>query len=78
MKKVMKQSLNIIAACFSLISGLLWALSAHAQMGILDATGTNADEIAKQLNYISQHENLWAAMGAAGAGIALFLALLFE
>lgn len=74
----MKKLLNIIAAVCSLVSGVLWALSANAQMLILNATGSNAEEVVKKLNFISQYENFWAACGAACAGIALFITLFFE
>ena len=78
MKTIMKRITNIVSAVCCLISGLLWALSAQTQMTASDAIGSNAAEIAAQLNYISQYHNMFSAWGSAAAGIALFCGLLFE
>jgi len=74
MKVVFRKLLGVIAAISSLASGLFWQLSADAQIKSAAATA----EAAKQLATLSVHQNLWAAYGAAIAGLALAIALIFE
>ena len=75
-----KNILAAVAAFASLFSGLFWHLSAKAALDASTATGTapEALEAVRDLTTLSIHNNLWAAYGAAVAGIALAIALALE
>jgi hypothetical protein len=77
-----KNILAAIAAFASLFSGLFWHLSAKAALDVSTATATGTASEAlnavRDLTTLSIHYNLWAAYGAAVAGIALAIALALE
>lgn len=74
MKTIFRKGLGVVAAISSLASGVLWHLSADAQLKSTSA----ALDVAKNLATISAQENLWAAYAAAVAGLALAIALILE
>lgn len=75
-----RKILAAIAAFASLFSGLFWHLSAKAALEAARATGTSSEALqaTHNLELLSLHQGLWAAYGAAVAGIALAVALFLD
>lgn len=71
---MIKRGLSVIAALLSLVSGMLWHISAKQQMDALDASV----EAARKLTELSIQFNVWAAYLAVIIGICLACALYFE
>ncbi|MCV2355409.1 hypothetical protein LNV09_14740 [Paucibacter sp. B2R-40] len=73
-KIIFRKFLGVVAAISSLASGLLWHLSADAQIKSTSA----ALDVAANLATLAAQQNLWAAYAAAVAGLALSIALIVE
>lgn len=80
MKMLLKKILQIGAALLSLISGLLWHLSALAQSSLAELQNLPRVNVStvKVFTLLSLNYNTWAAEAAAVAGACLFLMLIFE
>lgn len=77
MRSTVRKAFNTIAAIASLLSGALWHVSALAQVKTLDLATENSVAVAK-LTFASAHLNMWAAVAAGIAGIALSVAIVVE
>ena len=75
-----RKVLAAIAALASLFSGLFWHLSAKAALDAAQATGTSPEALQAihNFNLLSLHNGLWAAYGAAVAGVALAIAVFLD
>jgi len=74
-RPIARKGLGLFGGMCSLGSGLLWFQSAQSQV---DATVATNQQIANALTFLSVHQNYWASYLAAGAGIAIGIALLLE
>ncbi|BCM25722.1 hypothetical protein [Methyloradius palustris] len=75
MNEGIRKSLIAISASMSVLSGVLWKVSAESQLRLLENL---TPENYKSFAILSANENLWAAYFAAGAGVTLAVAVFFE
>lgn len=78
MRKVIQNTLAVLAAFGSLCSGLFWHLSAVAQLKAIEfaaATPPATSEAINALTALSAQQNLWAASAAAISGVFLAIAV---
>lgn len=77
---VIKRSLQTVSATASLVSGVLWHLSANAQRSALELSAIpKIDPAAVQvLNGLAAGYNVYAAESAAIVGFGVFFLLAFD
>jgi len=73
-KKIIKKSCALVGGFLSLISGVLWHLSAKAAVDALAAGNASA----QTLGVLSAEHNLLAAQLAAAAGVFICVAIWLE
>ena len=73
MKKYITRALGTIGALLSLQSGLFWYISATNQLAASPDAASLTDKLSR-LTYLANQTNLWAAVCASAAGVALGVA----